>query len=207
MRMRQYLAIATTVAMLAACGGGEKKAGGGGGGKSGNELVIAFDGSPTNLDPRVGTDEASQKIHQLLFNNLVHIDKDLSVVPELAESIEQPDPTTYVARLRHGVLFHNGRELTSDDVVYTFRSFLDPTFKGRSGAYRVLAAVNPLDRYTVEFKLKNPLGSFPVNLVMGIVQTGSGAANARTPIGTGPYRLTEFVADDHVALAAFDQKT
>ena len=171
----------------------------------GNIIIVGTTNSATNLDPRVGTDEASQKIHQLLFNNLVHIDKDLSVVPELAESIEQPDPTTYVARLRHGVLFHNGRELTSDDVVYTFRSFLDPTFKGRSGAYRVLAAVNPLDRYTVEFKLKNPLGSFPVNLVMGIVQTGSGAANARTPIGTGPYRLTEFVADDHVALAAFDQ--
>jgi peptide/nickel transport system substrate-binding protein len=171
----------------------------------GNIIIVGTTNSATNLDPRVGTDEASQKIHQLLFNNLVHIDKDLSVVPELAESIEQPDPTTYVARLRHGVLFHNGRELTSDDVVYTFRSFLDPTFKGRSGAYRVLAAVNPLDRYTVEFKLKNPLGSFPINLVMGIVQAGSGAANARTPIGTGPYRLTEFVADDHVALAAFDR--
>ncbi len=171
----------------------------------GNIIIVGTTNSATNLDPRVGTDEASQKIHQLLFNTLVHIDKDLSVVPELAESIEQPDPTTYVARLRHGVLFHNGRELTSDDVVYTFRSFLDPTFKGRSGAYRVLAAVNPLDRYTVEFKLKNPLGSFPINLVMGIVQAGSGGSNARTPIGTGPYRLTEFVADDHVALAAFDR--
>src|SRR4029079_8993990 len=99
----------------------------------------------TNLDPRVGTDEASQKIHQLLFNSLVHIDPQLRVVPELAETIVHPDPLTYIARLRHGVLFHNGRELTSADVVYTFRSFLDPTFKGRSGAYRGIAAVNPLE--------------------------------------------------------------
>jgi peptide/nickel transport system substrate-binding protein len=170
-----------------------------------NVIVVGTTNSATNLDPRVGTDEASQKIHQLIFNTLLHIDNNLRVVPELAESIEQPDSTTYIARLRHGVLFHNGRELTSDDVVYTFRSFLDPSFKGRSGAYRVLAAVNPVDRYTVEFKLKTPLGSFPVNLVMGIVQAGSGAANTRTPIGTGPYRLTEFVADDHVTLAAFDR--
>jgi ABC-type transport system substrate-binding protein len=59
------------------------------------------------------------------------------------------------------VLFHNGRELTSADVVYTFRSFLDPTFKGRSGAYRVVAAVNAIDPTPVEFKLKNPLSSFP----------------------------------------------
>jgi peptide/nickel transport system substrate-binding protein len=168
-------------------------------------IVVATTNSATNLDPRVGTDEASQKIHQLLFSPLVRIDTDLRVVPELAESIEQPDPVTYIARLRRGVRFHNGRELTSDDVVYTFRSFLDPAFKGRSGAYRVLASVNAIDRYTVAFTLKNPLGSFPVNLVMGIVQAGSGAANTRTPIGTGPYRLTEFVADDHVTVAAFDQ--
>jgi len=172
---------------------------------AGNVVILGTTNSATNLDPRVGTDEASQKIHQLIFNTLVHIDNQLRVVPELAESIDHPDQLTYIARLRHGVLFHNGRELTSDDVVYTFRSFLDPTFKGRSGAYRVLAAVNPLDRYAVEFKLKNPLNSFPVNLVMGIVQAGSGAANARAPIGTGPYRLQEFVPDDHVSLTAFDQ--
>ena len=172
---------------------------------SDNVIVIATTNSATNLDPRVGTDEASQKIHQLLFSPLVRIDTDLRVVPELAEAIEQPDPVTYIARLRRGVLFHNRRELTSEDVVYTFRSFLDPAFKGRSGAYRVLAGVNAIDRYSVEFKLKNPLGSFPINLVMGIVQAGSGAANTRTPIGTGPYRLTEFVADDHVTVAAFDQ--
>ena len=170
-----------------------------------NVIVVGTTNSATNLDPRVGTDEASQKIHQLIFNTLVHIDNQLRVVPELAESIEHPDPITYIARLRHGVLFHNGRELTSEDVVYTFRSFLDPAFKGRSGAYRVLAAVNALDTYTVEFKLKNPLNSFPVNLVMGIVQAGSGAANARAPIGTGPYQLKEFVPDDHVSLAAFDR--
>lgn len=171
---------------------------------AGHFIIVGTTNSATNLDPRVGTDEASQKIHQLIFSSLVRIDSDLRVVPDLAESIDTPDPTTYVAHLRHGVLFHNGRELAADDVVYTFRSFLDPSFKGRSGAYRVLAAVNPIDRYTVEFRLKNPLGSFPVNLVMGIVQAGSGAANTRTPIGTGPYRLSEFVADDHVTLAAFD---
>src|SRR4029078_10469437 len=172
---------------------------------AGNVVILGTTNSATNLDPRVGTDEASQKIHQLIFNALVHIDSQLRVVPELAESIEHPDPLTYVARLRHGVLFHNGRELTSEDVVYTFRSFLDPTFKGRSGAYRVVAAVNAIDPYTVDFKLKNPLNSFPVTLVMGIARDGSGAGNARKPIGTGPYRLTEFVPDDHVALAAFDQ--
>ena len=79
-----------------------------------------------NLDPRVGTDAASQKVHQLLFSTLVRIDDQLRVVPDLAESLEQPDPLTYVAHLRRGVLFHNGRELTSADVVYTFRELSRP---------------------------------------------------------------------------------
>src|SRR4026208_2063470 len=74
----------------------------------GNVIVVGTTNSATNLDPRVGTDEASQKIHHLICNSLVHIDHDLRVVPELAESIERPDPITYLARLRHGVLFHNG---------------------------------------------------------------------------------------------------
>jgi peptide/nickel transport system substrate-binding protein len=124
------------------------------------------------------------------------------VVPELAE-LDLSDPVTYIARLRRGVLFHNGRELTSEDVVYTFGSFLDPKFGGRSGAYRMVASVRAIDRYTVEFKLKEPTASFPINLVMGIVQAGSGQANARAPIGTGPYQLVQFLPDDRLVLAPF----
>ena len=172
----------------------------------GTAIVVALANSPVNLDPRVGADEVSQKAHQLLYNTLVRIDADLRVVPELAASpLEQPDPVTYIARLRHGVLFHNGRELTSEDVVYTFRSFLDPSFRGRSGAYRQLASVDATDRYTVVFKLQKPFGSFPINLVMGIVQAGSGEANARRPIGTGPYKLASFIQDDRLVLEPFDR--
>jgi len=169
----------------------------------GTAIVVALANSPVNLDPRVGSDEASQKAHQLLYNTLVRIDENLRVVPELAESLVQPDPLTYIARLRHGVRFHNGRELTSADVVYTFRSFLDPNFRGRSGAYRQVASVDAIDRYTVVFKLKEPFGPFRINLVMGIVQDGSGDANARQPIGTGPYKLRSFVQDDRVVLEPF----
>jgi peptide/nickel transport system substrate-binding protein len=169
-------------------------------------IILGMTNSAINLDPRVATDEASQKVHQLIFSPLFRVDEQLRVVPELAVSpIEQPDPSTYVVRLRQGVLFHNGRELSSDDVVYTFRSFLDPKFRGRTAPYRMLASVTALDRYAVEFKLKSPVGSFPINLVMGIVQAGSGSANTRQPIGTGPYRLAQFVSDDRVVLTPFEQ--
>src|SRR6185503_16517360 len=52
--------------------------------------------------------------------------------------------------------------------------------------------------------LKQPNGSFPINLVMGIVPVGTGASAGRKPVGSGPYRLVEFLPDDHVTLAAFD---
>lgn len=159
--------------------------------------------SALDLDPRVATDEASQKAHQLLYSTLVRIDGNLKIVPELAESLEQPDPLTYIARLRRGVMFHNGRELTARDVLYTFRSLIDPKFRGRTAAYRLLGSVDALDDYTVKFTLKEPYASFPINFVMGIVQDGSGAANARQPIGTGPYTLASFVADDRIVLTPF----
>jgi peptide/nickel transport system substrate-binding protein len=160
--------------------------------------------SALDMDPRVAADEASQKVHQLLYNTLVRIDEQLRIVPDLAETFEQADPLTYIATLRRGVRFHNGRELTAADVVYTFRSLIDPQFRGRTGAYRLLGAVDALDNYSVKFTLKEPFASFPINLVMGIVQDGSGAANSRQPVGTGPYRLASFVPDDRVVLAPFD---
>ena len=169
-----------------------------------NAIVVGMTNSAVNLDSRVATDEASQKAHQLLYNSLVRIDANLRVVPELAESIERPDALTYVVRLRHGVKFHNGRELTAEDVAYTFRSLIDPKFIGRTNAYVNVRAVEILDPYSVAFRLKVPFVSFPINLVMGIVQAGSGGANARTPIGTGPYKLVSFRPDDRIVLARFD---
>jgi peptide/nickel transport system substrate-binding protein len=170
----------------------------------GDAIVVGMTNSAVSLDPRVGADEASQKAHQLLYNTLLKIDANLKVVPELAESIEQPDDVTYVTRLRHGVRFHDGSELTAKDVAYTFRSFLDPAFHGRSGAYTNVKSVEIVDPFRVAFHLKGPFASFPINLVMGIVKDGSGAANARSPIGTGPYRLVSFKPDDRIVLARFD---
>jgi peptide/nickel transport system substrate-binding protein len=194
--MRPLGVLLVALALASGCGRGRSE---------GNAIVVALTNSPVNLDPRVGTDEASQKAHQLLYSSLVTIDDDLRTVPDLAETLEQPDDVTYVATLRRGVLFHNGRELTSADVVYTFRSFLDPAFRGRSGAYRLLKSVEARDRYTVVFTLKEPFGPFRINLVMGIVQAGSGDANARSPIGTGPYRLQAFAQDDRLVLEPFDR--
>ena len=167
-------------------------------------ITVAVPNSPNNLDPRVGTDGESVRLHQLIFSRLLTIDDDLRVAPGLATHWETPDARTYIVHLRRGVRFHDGRELTAADVVYTFSSFLDPSFvSGWKGGYRLLESVEAIDRHTVRFSLKQPFGSFPFNLHMSVVPAGSGDTLRSRPIGTGPYRFVRAVADDHVMLEAF----
>ena len=188
-------ALAVAVAAVTACSSGPAAPPG--------YLTVAIANSPNNLDPRIGTDDVSQRISQLVFDSLFELDDHLRVVPDLATRLETPTPTTYIVSLRHGVRFQNGRELTSADVVYTFRSFLNPDFiSGRKGAYAMLASVRALGRYTVEFTLKEPFASFPVNLVMPIVPAGAGPGFQEHPIGTGPYAFVSASTDNRVVLKA-----
>ncbi|MBI3402702.1 MAG: ABC transporter substrate-binding protein [Acidobacteria bacterium] len=171
-----------------------------------NVIVVGVTSGPNNLDPRIGTDDVSGKISQLVFNNLMTLDEHLQVVPDLAERLDHPDPTTWVATLRRGVRFHDGHELTSADVVYTFRSLLDPKLLSpRKGAYRMVQAVDARDRDTVVFTLKEPFGSFPAQLVLPIVPDGAGPAFREHPVGTGPYRFVKNVVDDRVELETFKE--
>lgn len=192
---RRVAWLAASLALVAGCSHGREY--------PPDVIVVALANTPLNFDPRIGADEASQKTHQTLYNNLVRIDDELRVVPELAESLTNPDPLTYVATLKRGVRFHDGSDLTAADVAYTFNSLLAPDFiSAKKGAYRLVESVRAIDDYTVEFKLSEPFGSFPINLVLGIVPEGAGPELARHPIGTGPYRFVSFAADDRVVLEA-----
>ena len=168
-------------------------------------VSVVISASPNNFDPRMGTDANSQRVHQLVYSQLMTVDDQLRVAPGLAARLDNPDPLTYIAHLRHGVKFHDGHELTSKDVVYTFGSFLDPDLvSARKGAYRMLESVTALDDYTVEFRLKEPFGSFPIQLVMQVVPDGAGESQRTFPIGTGPYRFVRYLVDEEVALTAFE---
>jgi peptide/nickel transport system substrate-binding protein len=172
-----------------------------------NVIVVAVVSGPNNLDPRVGTDAVSQNVDQLIFNGLMRVDEHLKIVPDVAERLDSPEPTVYVATLRHGVLFHDGHELTSADVVYTFRSIFDPILATPyRGALRMLKSVEARDRYTVVFTLTQPFGSFPVNLVFPmIVPDAAGYSFNAHPVGTGPYKFVRYLSDERLELAAFDQ--
>ncbi len=171
-----------------------------------NIIVVGVPSGPANLDPRIGTDDTSQKAGQLIFSGLMTLDDRLRIVPQLAERLDNPEPTTYVVTLRRGVRFHDGHELTSADVVHTYRSILSPEFISPiKGAFGLLKAVDARDRYTVVFSLNEPFGSFAANLVVPpIVPDGADSSFHEHPIGTGPYRFVRYLSDDRLELAAFD---
>src|SRR5271157_2252991 len=120
-----------------------------------NTLVMLIESSPTNLDPRIGVDAQSERIDNLIFDDLLSRGDNLDVAPGLAERWESPDPLTYVFHLHHGVKFHDGRALTSRDVKWTLDSLLQGKIRStKTAAYHFVDRVDGPDDVTVIFHMK-----------------------------------------------------
>jgi peptide/nickel transport system substrate-binding protein len=117
-----------------------------------NVLTIAIESDLTNLDPRFATDLYSQRVGQIVCNGLIQKDPKSNLIPDLAERWENPDDKTYIFYLRKGVKFHDGTELTTEDVKYTFESILDPEMNSpKAAGYKKIKNIEIIDPYTVKF--------------------------------------------------------
>src|SRR5271155_308460 len=167
-------------------------------------LVMVIESSPTNLDPRVGQDAFSERIANLIFDDLLSRGDNLDVAPGLAERWEIPNPLTYVFHLHRDVEFHDGRPLTSRDVKWTFDSLLTGKIRSTKTAnYRFVDHIDAPDDFTVIFHLKEPEAPLLCNLSdggMGIVPAGSGDEMTRHPIGSGPFKFVSAETDKEVVL-------
>ena len=169
-----------------------------------NTLVMIIESSPTNLDPRVGIDAQSERIDNLIFDDLLSRGDDLNVAPGLAERWEIPDPLTYIFHLHRGARFHDGRTLTSRDVKWTFDSMLSGKIRSTKTAnYKFVDHIDALDEFTVVFHMKEPDAPLLWNLsdgAMGIVPYGSGDEISQHPIGSGPFKFVSAETDREVVL-------
>lgn len=167
---------------------------------------ITGGGASDTVDAHVplGTGDAARMFN--LYDTLFAYDADYRVVPSLAESAE-PNETgdQWTITLREGVRFHDGRPLTPADVKATFERIMDPE-DPKSGASKLatLESVEEVDERTVRFVLGSPdaaLTDALAQYVMGIVPQDYDPAD---PIGTGPFRLTDFEPGGTTHLTAFD---
>lgn len=206
-RMNGALVLSMMVVLSAACGGAEKKNGGGGGADGNKSLVIAADTSPTNLDVRVGADQGSGRIYDLVYGGLVQISTKGDYLPDVAERWETPDDKTIIFHLRPNVKFQDGRPLTSKDVKWTFESMLAEDFKSpKKSGYATVASFEAPDDTTFIIRLKEPNAGIFDNLTYVIVPQGADTNVFKNkPVGAGPYKVVDFRADDRVELEAFNE--
>ncbi|MBQ0901568.1 ABC transporter substrate-binding protein [Micromonospora sp. U21] len=175
----------------------------------GDTLVVATAGEPDALNPvlNYGVDGGS-----LIFDGLVSRDESNRLVPALARDLPtlSADGKTVTAKLRDGVLFHDGSPLSAQDVVFTYQSVLDPKVDSTLRSdLDMLVSVTAPDPATVVFRLKYPYAPFLQRLTLGIVpakvlagQDINKAAFNRQPVGTGPYEVKSWTPGDRLVLSA-----
>ncbi|MDE3838215.1 peptide-binding protein [Bacillus methanolicus] len=186
--------------------------------QKGGDLIVGSTGSPTLFNSLYSTDTASGEIEDLIYNGLVKADTKFNVQYDLAEDIqESEDGLTYTVKIKKGVKFHDGEELTADDVVFTYSIPLSPDYAGERGSnFEMIESIKKVDDYTVEFKLKRKDATFvPTTLEYDILpehilqdvpigELGEHEFNTKKPIGTGPFKFVEWKDGEYVKVEAFD---
>lgn len=233
--MRRWVAVlmVSAMAVLAGCGGvtsgsgkAPEKQGGeqatptpkqvGNTPQKGGVLKVAIIGEPPSLDAQWTTANVTQNIGFHLYEALFSLDEKQAPQLMLAESYKEEDGgKLHTIKLRQGIKFHNGKELTTEDVMASLERWGKRSSYGKT-LYRVLDSMTAPDKYTLVIKLKEPIAIVPVLLASPqqqsviypkevVVEAGDG--QIKQFIGTGPYKLAEWVANRYVRIVRFDEYT
>jgi len=174
-------------------------------------ITWALDSDPVNLVPYGSASTSNMWGKEFMYDSLLEWDRDLNVQPALAESYEAaPDATSYTFKLRQGVKFHNGQEMKAADVKYSLDITRDPPEPVLPAAFLAnIAEVTVVDDYTVTVTMAKPDPTLPGVLAWGrfspIIPAGiADQINLLSEgIGTGPFKLIEYVSNDSVVYEAF----
>ena len=173
-------------------------------------------GEPTHINPVLSqSTEADADIVQLVYSSLFSYDDMGKIRPSLAEGYELlEDGKKYVVKLRPGVKWHDGQNLTADDVLFTFRTIQDPSYRSPLRANWQGVEVSKEDDLTVVFSLKKAYFDFLENLTVGIVpkHVWDGIAPEKfsltdvnlNPIGSGPFRVEGFKKDSNGTILSYE---
>ncbi len=194
--------------LLAACSSSSSKSAGAAvsvGKKRGGNLKVGLTGGSGNdtLDPHAGLTYLDTARAQSLYNPLVQLNVNAQTEYVLAESITATKPTEFIIKLRPGVTFHDGKPLTANDVIYTFRRILagnkgGTSFAGGSSLGPMdLKNLKALDKLTVQVPMTSPFSSLVDQMAfwyyLYIIPEGFDPTKQK-PNGTGPFAYKSFTA-------------
>ncbi|MGD2273025.1 MAG: ABC transporter substrate-binding protein [Desulfobacterales bacterium] len=183
------------------------------------DLVVAVQKLPPVLEPMLENSNVHQRITYSIAEPLIMFDyaNNQKLVPGLAVEWKRLDDRTLELKLRKGVTFHNGEEMTAEDVAFSFgpeRLFHEK--RGKTFAQMYLGNLEPIeviDRYTVRIRSKIPdfllekrLANYMSEIVSkkGFMAAKDWETWSRNAIGTGPYKIAELKTGDYIKLKAFD---
>jgi peptide/nickel transport system substrate-binding protein len=181
--------------------------------KNPNTIALGFLADAKRLLPLLASDSASGDISSYIYNGLTKYDKNIKVTSDLAESWEvSTDGLQIIFHLRKGIKWHDGVEFTAEDVLFTYRTVIDPNVPTPySSNYGPVDKVEILDKYTVRVTYKEPYAPALESWGMGIIPKHildgkdiSSEYYSRNPIGTGPYKMKEWVTGQKIVLEAFN---
>ncbi|MGH7845455.1 MAG: ABC transporter substrate-binding protein [Candidatus Binatia bacterium] len=167
------------------------------------------------MNPLVSTSSTEGRIRELMFEPLLALDAKGAIQPRLAESWEiAEDGRLYIFKLRKGVKFHNGKELTADDIKFA----MDYTMNPKNGAYgfddlSAVQRVEAADKYTLRIHLKHHNPIFLTLLAdirsFSAIPKESLPEGVRKPStfppGTGPFKFVEWVPGQRIVFERFDE--
>lgn len=182
---------------------------------AGGTIVEGIVGTPRFVNPVLALTRADQDMVELVFSGLMKLDERGELVPDLAESVTRSgDGRTYEVKLRRGIRFHNGIELTARDVAFTIKLIQDPDLKSPLRGNWDGVTVEEVDEYTLNIMLDEPYMPFVENLTVGILPRGLWSElpieqipfsqNNTEPIGSGPYRVTNVLRTPSGLISAYE---
>ena len=173
------------------------------------ERKVAVTGDVGSMDPFRDNSAVGVQVQGHLYDPLVdYRGPDFTQTPFVAERWENPDPSTWRFHLRRNIKFHDGKELTADDVKFSVElAQASPTARAKVAN---VTDVKVVDRHTVEIRTSGPAASLLANLAWIYIlpkadyQARGADAFSAKPIGSGPYKLERWDKGQRIVLAAFD---
>lgn len=178
-------------------------------------VVWGLTNEPASLDPIKPSDFPPQQVLANACESLLKLTPDMTIVPNLAVSWENPEPTQWVYQLRPGVKFHGGAEMTAEDVVYSLNRSADYDLGSMvAGAYDVVESIRATGPLEVTVTLKSPDVTFHQEMatntgrIVSKATTESQGQNVGTPGAlpdcTGPFTVSDWTAGEKILLEKFD---